>query len=733
MSEAPRMTAMFAILALAALGGLVLAANEAAAGGTGFEIGTGAFGNNDARGGTDSDLIRFGASSDAANIYFWVKVASNSPTFDPLPAANHGSATQPVLWYSVDMTDQAGNSNYALARFQPGSVAAWNVEDGLFVGTSNSRGNGLYFPETPSWACNELEFKIARSDFNVQPADGDLWNGLMASSHWSYVNAQWDTIKASPSNFAPGTGVWTVGDNGKMWQDGPTITSVNLIGDSTLRITWSQPADNNAQPVSGYYIYRSTAGSGGPWTRLSPITPGTATSYDDTNLNYGTNYTYLVSNFNCATLPAQKMPPAGHPAYSGGESKRSANVTRYVPIPPPLAIIVSPSSTSVPLGQRVDLVGTVLNFKAVPRCIWSQVVGITITPYDSDPSIYGTNNFCSAKVDSNGIYGTFNLLVTADDDSSGPHTANATASVTFYDPKVLNVEIVNGALAYVVRGTPLVLHAQVRGGEAPVDCSWTSNAGTNAVLSDPRIDRVNVTFSSLGTFFVTLHCADHSGTPQVKDDSIEVHVVVPQPDGDSDGVADVNDNCPSVRNTDQTDSDHDGTGDACQAASSGSGTGPGSGGSGSGSSSNTGTATATPPPPNQDADGDHIVDGADNCVLTPNQSQTDIDADGIGDACDQDVDGDNVANKDDNCPVLANSRQTDANHNGVGDACDPSASQGLNGNGGLVPVCQVTCPTGAVTAQGKSTVLPGILGLVAALLVTGLLATGLWFLALRKK
>jgi hypothetical protein len=57
-----------------------------------------------------------------------------------------------------------------------------------------------------------------------------------------------------------------------------------------------------------------------------------------------------------------------------------------------------------------------------------------------------------------------------------------------------------------------------------------------------------------------------------------------------------------------------------------------------------------------DTDGDGIVDGADNCSLTPNPSQDDADEDGAGDACD-------------NCR-LANPDQSDDDENGLGDTCD---------------------------------------------------------------
>lgn len=71
-------------------------------------------------------------------------------------------------------------------------------------------------------------------------------------------------------------------------------------------------------------------------------------------------------------------------------------------------------------------------------------------------------------------------------------------------------------------------------------------------------------------------------------------------DGDGDGVADADDNCPTVTNGDQADSDGDGTGDACD----------------------------------DDRDGDGVANSADNCPDVRNADQEDSDGDGIGDACD---------------------------------------------------------------------------------------------------
>ena len=49
-------------------------------------------------------------------------------------------------------------------------------------------------------------------------------------------------------------------------------------------------------------------------------------------------------------------------------------------------------------------------------------------------------------------------------------------------------------------------------------------------------------------------------------------------------------------------------------------------------------------PPTQDSDNDGFADNKDNCPITPNPTQADLDGDGQGDACDDDADGDGMFN-----------------------------------------------------------------------------------------
>lgn len=107
-----------------------------------------------------------------------------------------------------------------------------------------------------------------------------------------------------------------------------------------------------------------------------------------------------------------------------------------------------------------------------------------------------------------------------------------------------------------------------------------------------------------------------------------------QKDTDHDGVGDVIDNCPYHKNPDQLDKDLNGIGWVCD-----------------------------------DEDNDGIINSLDNCVPHPNYNQSDRDNNGIGDVC-EDIDGDGILGYVDNCLYLRNPAQIDTDKDKIGDACD---------------------------------------------------------------
>jgi hypothetical protein len=151
-------------------------------------------------------------------------------------------------------------------------------------------------------------------------------------------------------------------------------------------------------------------------------------------------------------------------------------------------------------------------------------------------------------------------------------------------------------------------------------------------------------------------------------------------DTDGDHWIDSHDNCPSVANPDQKDTDGDGKGDACdhpvyQIVI---------------------TPHILPPDILKDTDSDGVFNIYDNCPLTANTDQANMDGDELGDVCD-DSDYDGVMDSTDNCPVVANTDQADSDGDGMGDVCEAADTTDSDGDG--VIDADDECPTEVGTVE----------------------------------
>ena len=155
-------------------------------------------------------------------------------------------------------------------------------------------------------------------------------------------------------------------------------------------------------------------------------------------------------------------------------------------------------------------------------------------------------------------------------------------------------------------------------------------------------------------------------------------VTAPNWDSDGDDVANDDDNCPEIANSNQSDVDNDTIGDACDDDLDGDGVDneqdsfPNDANESS-DFDNDGLGDNT----DADDDGDGMNDTDDAFPYNQNET-TDTDGDGIGDNTDADDDGDGVADLTDNCPYIANTDQADADGDGIGTACDSSEEESEN-------------------------------------------------------
>ncbi|MBI2343443.1 MAG: thrombospondin type 3 repeat-containing protein [Deltaproteobacteria bacterium] len=186
------------------------------------------------------------------------------------------------------------------------------------------------------------------------------------------------------------------------------------------------------------------------------------------------------------------------------------------------------------------------------------------------------------------------LPVTDSFAASGPMNDTATSSATAEEnttgtttaAEQTDPETTTATEEVTASSTPITETAAT--GEATTS---TPNATEETTASTPDAAEATATPSSTET---ETSAVPEGSTP------VEALPPAPPPDGDKDGLADANDNCPFTANADQKDLDGDKIGDICD----------------------------------PDWDGDRVVNAKDNCPYVPNAKQEDNNQDSVGDACD---------------------------------------------------------------------------------------------------
>lgn len=262
--------------------------------------------------GTTSVLLSWSASSDAGTGVGGYRIWRNGTAVGTATGTTYtdtGLAPATTYVYSVSAFDLATPANESATSgtasattLTPADTTPPTVPTGLAAAAQDSSTIQLSWSASTDSGTGVAGYRIRRNGTVIGTSTGTGFTdtGLAPATAYSYTVSAFDgATPANESQPSVSAGASTPAD--LLPPDAPTGVTATAQSSSSIRLSWTAPADPGGSGIGGYRIQRDGV----------LVTTTTATSYLDTGLAPLTGYGYTVIAFDRATPANVSSPSAG--------------------------------------------------------------------------------------------------------------------------------------------------------------------------------------------------------------------------------------------------------------------------------------------------------------------------------------------------------------------------------------------------------------------------------------